>query len=165
LEPQEAQKSQNFREMKNIEMNMRRADLSDLAVVAQLFDEYRVFYRKESDLLAATAFIRERIEKGESVIYLVEVEGNAAGFVQLYPSFSSVSMTRIWVLNDLYVNSVYRSLGVGRALMDRAELHCREAGAARLDLGTERSNTLAQGLYKSCGYEREDGFYFYSKTV
>ena len=28
---------------------------------------------------------------------------NPIGFVQLYPSFSSVSMMRSWVLNDLFV--------------------------------------------------------------
>ena len=68
----------------------------------------------------------------------------ALGFVQLYPSFSSVSMRKIWILNDLYVATNARRYGVGRLLMDRARDFARDTGALRLELTTARTNAAAQ---------------------
>ena len=44
-----------------------------------------------------------RMKNGESVIYLAMDDNNEAmGFVQLYPSFTSVGMNKMWILNDLW---------------------------------------------------------------
>ena len=48
----------------------------------------------------------------ESVVFIAFDEINPIGFVQLYPSFSSLSMKKSWVLNDLYV----KKTGSKRAL-------------------------------------------------
>ena len=47
-------------------MIIRKAELGDLRSLAELFDEYRVFYKKDSDILSAQSFLKERIEKNES---------------------------------------------------------------------------------------------------
>ena len=137
----------------------------DLEAVAQLFDAYRVFYRQTSDLVAARAFIRERFARRDSVIFLARAGAEPAGFVQLYPSLSSVSMRPIWILNDLFVASAARGAGVGRRLMDRAREFASASGALRIELTTERTNTTAQRLYHACGYGRDDVFYKYILTV
>jgi ribosomal protein S18 acetylase RimI-like enzyme len=136
-----------------------------LDAVAQLFDAYRVFYRQSSDVATARAFIRDRFARRDSVIFLARVGGESAGFVQLYPSLSSVSMRPIWILNDLFVASTARRAGVGRRLMDRAREFASASGALRIELTTERTNTTAQGLYHACGYARDDVFYKYILTV
>jgi hypothetical protein len=41
-------------------MEIREAELSDLAGVSTLFDEYRQFYRQEQDKDAAKAFVQDR---------------------------------------------------------------------------------------------------------
>ena len=91
--------------------------------VAALFDAYRVFYRQASDIEGARRFISARLSRGESKIFLA-ISGDGAeaplGFVQLFPSFSSVSMKDLWILNDLFVAPEGRRQGVGRALMERA---------------------------------------------
>ena len=120
---------------------MRRADLDDVAIVAPLFDAYRVFYRQPADLDVATAFVRDRLTTGESVIYLAEENGGRAlGFVQLYPTFSSTTTPpgKLWLLNDLYVAEDARRRGVGRALAERAERLARETGAVGLTLRSRR---------------------------
>jgi ribosomal protein S18 acetylase RimI-like enzyme len=68
-------------------------------LVAPLFDAYRQFYNQLPDLDGARRFLVERLGRGESVIYVVVEGGRALGFTQLYPSFSSVSMRPIWILN------------------------------------------------------------------
>lgn len=138
---------------------------TDLEAVAQLFDAYRVFYRQSSDVAAARAFIGERFARRDSVIFLAWQDDEPAGFVQLYPSLSSVSMRPIWILNDLFVAPSARRGGVGRRLMDKARDFARASGALRLELTTERTNTTAQALYESAGYARDDVFYKYILTV
>lgn len=139
-----------------------RAGRGELDDVVPLFDGYRRFYGQRSDPAAARAFLRDRIERDESVIYVAYTEtGEAAGFTQLYPSFSSVSLKRLWILNDLFVGSDVRRGGVGRALLERARQHAVDTGAKGLVLNTAVTNRAAQALYESCGWQRDDEFLSY----
>jgi ribosomal protein S18 acetylase RimI-like enzyme len=139
-----------------------RAASKDLDDLVPLFDGYRQFYGQRSDEAAARAFLTERIERGESVIYLAYLsQREAAGFTQLYPSFSSVSLKPLWILNDLFVRSDIRRGGVGRALLDRARQDAVESGAKGLILSTAVTNKPAQTLYESCGWQRDDEFTHY----
>src|SRR5688572_28264576 len=83
---------------------IRRATLSDLDLVAPLFDAYRRFYAQAGDMQRARDFLQERLQRDESAILLAELDGHPAGFTQLYPMFSSVRTARIWILNDLFVD-------------------------------------------------------------
>ncbi len=132
--------------------------LADLDAVAILFDGYRQFYGQASDEAAAKAFLQARFEHGQSVVLLAESQGQAVGFTQLYPSFSSVSMARVFVLNDLYVAESARRLGVGEALLNAAADHARQLGAVRLSLTTNVQNLPAQSLYAAMGWERDQKF-------
>jgi len=98
-------------------MLIHRATLDDLQPLTHLFDLYRIFYKQKSDLTAAEDFIHERLSLNESVIFVAKIDGEYAGFTQLYPTFTSVGMKRIWLLNDLYVHKDFRKKGVGEALM------------------------------------------------
>jgi len=93
---------------------IRQASLEDLDALAGLFDEYRQFYGRESDLMAARTFLQARFNHGESTLFIAHDLDNPVGFAQLYPSFSSVSMARTFILNDLYVRPQIRRKGVAR---------------------------------------------------
>jgi len=143
-------------------LRIARAAIRDLDDVVPLFDGYRQFYGRRSDLAAARKFLAERIERDESVIYLAYTgPREAAGFTQLYPSFSSVSLKPLWILNDLFVRSDVRRGGVGRALLERARQHAVDTGAKGLVLSTGVTNKAAQTLYESCGWQRDDEFFQY----
>ena len=114
----------------------RQAILADLESVVPMFDAYRQFYQQASDLAAARTFLRDKFNHGQSEIFLAW-DGNApVGFTQLYPCFSSVSMARTFVLNDLFVAPSHRRLGVGALLLQAAEAHGQALGAVRLSLTT-----------------------------
>ena len=140
---------------------IRRATISDLDLVAPLFDAYRRFYAQPGDLLRARDFLHERLQHGESAILLAELDGRAAGFTQLYPMFSSVRTARVWILNDLFVGENARRHGVARALLDAAAQFARENGAAGLMLETTRDNAPARALYRAAGWH-EDATQWYS---
>jgi ribosomal protein S18 acetylase RimI-like enzyme len=144
------------------EVRILRAGIGDIDALTPLFDGYRQFYGRRSDPPAAREFLRERIERDESVIYIAHTRPDeAAGFTQLYPSFSSVSVQRLWILNDLFVRSDVRRGGVARALLERARQHAVDTGAKGLVLSTGVSNKAAQALYESCGWQRDDEFFQY----
>jgi ribosomal protein S18 acetylase RimI-like enzyme len=142
---------------------VRQAGAGDVDAVAPLFDAYRQFYQQPSDPALARAFIAERLARAESVIFLAERDGQAIGFVQLYPLFSSTAARprRLWLLNDLFVSPSARGSGVARALMDRARRLGEETGAAGLELATARTNVPAQRLYESLGWQQDELFLRY----
>jgi ribosomal protein S18 acetylase RimI-like enzyme len=135
--------------------------------ISNLFNQYRIFYQQPSDLQGATAFISERLKNKDSVIFLAvnKDRSEAYGFTQLYPSFSSVSMRKIWVLNDLYVTEEARRKGVAQALMSEAKVLALDTGAKGLALETGEDNVNAQKLYESLGFQQEKGVYHYFLTV
>jgi hypothetical protein len=75
-------------------MIIQKATISDLESLTVLFDLYRVFYEQTSDLEGAREFLKARILNDESVVFMAVDGEHPVGFVQLYPSFSSVSMVR-----------------------------------------------------------------------
>lgn len=136
-----------------MKISVRSASLADAGAIAPLFDAYRQFYGKPPDPDLAFDFIRKRLERFESVILLAQDESSrVVGFVQLFPSFTSVQARRLWVLNDLFVTADARDLGVGRALLNAARDHAIKTGAKRLTLETMDDNRRAWRLYESLGY-------------
>jgi len=143
-------------------ISVKRATIENLNEVSELFNSCRVFYKQDSDLDLAISFITDRLNNNDSVIFYSHDEnGNALGFTQLYPTFSSVSAKSSWVLNDLYVSSSARRLGVGKKLMDTAKSFAIETKSKGIALETCEDNLNAQALYESLGYEKGVGVYNY----
>jgi GNAT superfamily N-acetyltransferase len=141
-------------------ITIQQASLQELDALAPLFDAYRQFYKQPPAIEGARAFLRERMEKKESVVFLAMEEGKAVGFTQLYPIFSSVSMRRAWLLNDLYVEAGARGKGAASRLLEAATDLGRQTGAAWLLLETAADNRQAQSVYERNGWRREEDFYY-----
>lgn len=142
----------------------RKATLQDIGQLSELFDQYRIFYHKDSDLLAAEQFLTERIENRDSEIFVAESEGKLVGFVQLYPLFSSTRMKRYWLLNDLFVQKSDRGKGFSKELIEKAKDMAKSTGACGILLETGKSNDIGNKLYPSCGFEMYDEVNFYEWT-
>lgn len=142
-------------------IKIRQAVLEDLEVLAALLDDYRQFYGRKSDTEAARAFLQARFEHGQSILFLAHDGATPVGFTQLYPSFSSVSLARVLILNDLFVAPTHRRAGVGARLLDAAAGYARAMGAVRLSLNTDVQNTTAQALYEANGWKRDQEYFAY----
>jgi ribosomal protein S18 acetylase RimI-like enzyme len=143
-----------------------RATVEDLPLIVPLFDGYRQFYKYPSDVEGAQRFLQAHFDEDSSVIFLAfgvdeQGERQAWGFTQLYPSFSSAAMKRLWILNDLFVAPQARRAGVGRALLECARVFAEETQARGLTLQTAVDNYPAQTLYEAAGWKREEQFYSY----
>jgi GNAT superfamily N-acetyltransferase len=140
----------------------RRATIDDLGLISPLFDLYRQFYEQDSDVAKAEKFLAQRLQHHESVIFLAFDGADAVGFTQLYPGFSSVSMARTFLLNDLYVLASHRRHGAGALLLKAAVTHAQSAQAVRMSLTTNVANKTAQAVYEAQGWEREQAFLTYN---
>jgi len=144
---------------------IRRANVGDLDQLSELFDLYRRFYGRESDIVLARNFLTDRLQAQESVIFVAQMKNDAlAGFVQLYPTFSSVSASRAWILNDLYVHKAYRKLGVASRLIEQVQAFARGTECAWITLQTAKDNIKAQALYRKKGFVADEYFCSYRFT-
>ena len=137
---------------------VRKANSEDLDALVPLFDGYRVFYGRASDPAGAREFLADRIAGSESIIFIASKNGEAVGFTQLFPSFSSATMARTYILNDLFVGESFRNQGIGRQLIDAAVEFGRLDGAVRLTLSTAVDNYAAQELYCKSGWKQDEQF-------
>lgn len=146
-------------------ITVREALQSDIPQIAVLLDAYRQFYGAASDLETAKAFLAERLKNEDSVLLLALDGTDCLGFTQLYPSYSSVSLARIYILNDLYVADSARRKGVGRELLKAAVEHARMLGALRLELSTAKTNYAAQTLYEEQSWVRDEEYFVYRYQI
>ena len=146
-------------------MEIFQAHQEHLHPLVTLFDQYRQFYQRPSDISGAETFLQDRSEKSDSVIFAAGSTNRITGFIQLYPSHSSVAMQGIWILNDLFVERSHRKNGIARQLLQRAEQHALDTGAVRIALATQIDNRAAKHLYEKLGYIRDELFHYYSLAV
>lgn len=146
-------------------ISVRQAVLADLDELAQLFDQYRQFQGQESNLTAARDFLWARFNHAESVIFIAHEGANPVGFAQLYPSFSSVALARVFVLNDLFVHESGRRKGVGSKLLAALEAYASALGAVRITLLVAKPNTSAQALYETTGWQPDEHFFMYHRYL
>lgn len=144
---------------------VRPATVDDVEQIVPLFDAYRQFYGRTSDEAAARAFLLGRLSNRESTLFIAHAEDVAVGFAQLYPSFSSVSLARIFILNDLFVQEQARRTGVAFSLLSAAAAFASSLGAVRLSLSTAITNDAAQALYRSAGWRRDEQFSVYHMVL
>jgi GNAT superfamily N-acetyltransferase len=145
--------------------SIRKATQEDLIQLSKLFDEYRMFYHKTSDLAGAQQFLSDRLKKNDSEIFVAEDNEKLVGFVQLYPLFSSTRMKRYWLLNDLYVNGGFRGKGFSKALIEEAKELCRTSNSCGMYLETGKENIIGNQLYPSAGFKKYDEVNFYEWTI
>lgn len=150
----------------NDNIEVRQATINEAEAAAGLFNQYRLFYGQQSDLAGAQRFVADRLAYMQSAIFLAwDVEQDeAVAFMQLYPTFSSVSMQHSWILNDLFVAESHRQCGIARQLLEAARNYAKLTNAKGLELCTASDNIKAQALYESFGFEKDEQFfhYFYS---
>ncbi|MFU2014379.1 GNAT family N-acetyltransferase [Peribacillus butanolivorans] len=146
-------------------MEFYKANKFDVEGVAQLFDLYRQFYEQSENLTEANKFIEERLLIGDSIIFVAKKEEQYVGFAQLYPTYSSISMKKAWILNDLFVMETERHSGVAQQLLQLSIELCHQTDAKYLTLETASTNVKAKKLYEKNGFVRDATFEHYTLSL
>jgi len=147
---------------------IRKATIQDLDQLTTLFDQYLVFYKKPSNIEKHKSFLKERLENNEAIVFMAfddTIKEKAIGFTLIYPTFSSVLLSKILILNDLYVDSSIRKNGTGEKLILKTVELAKELGVKLVRLRTAKNNIIAQGLYHKMGFVRDDLVFTYDLAV
>ncbi|MGE8067604.1 N-acetyltransferase family protein [Pseudomonas sp. NPDC089569] len=141
-------------------MRIIQATLEHLDMLTPLFVKYREFYGSLPYPDSSRAFLEKRLRRKESVIYLAlaDDDDKLMGFCQLYPSFSSLSLKRVWILNDIYVAEDARRQLVADHLIRTAKKMAKETNAVRMRVSTSSNNKVAQKTYESIGFKEDTEF-------
>lgn len=149
-------------------MEIQRITIQQAHLVTGLFNKYRIFYKQPSDMALAESFITQRLQHNESVIFVAIDNNLPVGFTQLYPTYSSMRVSKNWILNDLFVEATHRRQGIGEALINTAKDYAHKDGATWLALSTATDNYTAQQLYERIGFIKQipdTAFYDYKITL
>jgi GNAT superfamily N-acetyltransferase len=146
-------------------ITVRQSVLSDLDALVPLFDAYRQGYGRAGDLAAARSFLLARFDHGESEIFVAQDGAAMIGFAQLHASFSSLSMARVLVVSDLFVDEASREQGVGTKLLAASLRYAQSLGAVRLSLSAAFKNSHFQTVYEADGWKQDEQFSVYHFPV
>jgi GNAT superfamily N-acetyltransferase len=143
--------------MRPVSYRITRATAGDVAHVLPLFDAYRAFFAERTDD-TSQRFLQERLAAEESVVFVAWIEADAAGFVQLYPLWSSWYCRRIWFLSDLYVAEPARGAGIGAGLVERVITYANETEAASVMVELPRREPHLAKFYAKLGFAKDEVF-------
>lgn len=147
-------------------MNIRRSSLEQLDELTMLFDQYMGFYKQPSSPQKYRKYLSERLQNNEATAYIAySLDNEPVGFVLNYHSFSSVSLGKIIVLNDLFVVASHRKKGVANKLIDCSINLAKSTGSIRVDLATAKDNLFAQRLYEKIGFVKDAEYFSYNLSL
>lgn len=136
---------------------LRLAMPADIDLVLGLMQEYyahdRLPFRREHARGALGALLANPA-LGE--IWLVEVAGQAVGYVALTFGFSLECGGRDAYIDELFLRASHRGQGIGTRVIQRALARCAELGIRAVRLEVMRHNPEALRLYTRLGFEEHD---------
>jgi len=136
---------------------VEESDLPELLPLMRGYcDFYEVAPADDALLAMARTLIADRAREGLQLMARAE-DGEAVGFATVFWSWSTLSASRIGVMNDLFVAERARGSGVADALIDGCVERCRERGdVTSLQWQTAKDNLRAQAVYERLGGAREE---------
>lgn len=142
-------------------MRITQASLEHLDQLLPMFIRYREFYGAMPQQIDSKTFLTERISREEAIILLAFEHDLPMGFCLVYPSFSSVLLRPIWIINDMYVTEPSRRKQVAKQLLQAVAQQARENNVVRLRVSIHASHEIAQRLYSAADFIEDKQFTSY----
>ena len=140
-------------------------DLPDLLPLMRGYcDFYEVAPSDEALLAMSRTLIADPEHEGVQLIARDD-GGTAVGFATVFWTWSTLSASRLGVMNDLFVAEEARGGGAADALIAACADQCRKRGATSLDWQTAHTNARAQAVYDRVGARRDERWLDYSLDV
>lgn len=90
-------------------------------------------------------------------IFVAEVNDEVVGFICIWlehePAEYLTSLTDYAYISDLVVLPGYRGLGLGPALIEKAEMFAIQQGATVVQINVLAKNTVAMNVYRKAGFQ------------
>lgn len=143
----------------------RQATIHDLKRIVPIFDSYRAYFKQPKNPLLVERFLFEKFEHLESVIFIAEQQDEIIGFAQLYPVFSSLTLQRVWLLNDFFITEEFRDCGVGTQLFAKVKNFSLLTKSKGIELSVEHTNIQAWSFWEKQGFKLDEEFRYYFYKV
>jgi GNAT superfamily N-acetyltransferase len=141
------------------------ADLPELLPLLRGYCDFYEVDPSDDELLAMSRALIAGPELEGVQLVARDADGRAVGFATILWTWSTLSASRIGVMNDLFVSADARGGGVAEALIAACADRCRERGATSLGWQTAHTNRRAQAVYERVGATRDERWLDYSLGV
>jgi GNAT superfamily N-acetyltransferase len=141
------------------------ADLPELLLLMRGYCDFYEVDPSDDTLLAMSRMLIDDPELEGTQLLARDDEGRAVGFATIFWTWSTLSASRLGVMNDLFVVADARGGGHADALIATCVERCRERGATELAWQTAKTNLRAKALYERVGATRDERWLDYSLDV
>jgi len=129
-------------------MGVRRALASDLESIHRLLEQLMPAELEHRQVIWNKALSDEGY-----AAWIAEVDGEPAGFVDLFIFPDIAHGGTIGLINNLVVDERFRGQGLGGSLLRAAIQLCAQRGGLEMHVWTDFDNAPAIGLYKGLGFK------------
>ncbi|MDF5689787.1 GNAT family N-acetyltransferase [Aquirufa aurantiipilula] len=141
------------------QIEIRKAGLEDVPAMYSLVKELALFEKSPDEVSSS---LEDYIQNGfqENPIFasnLIFYQGNLAGFSLWYYRFSTWKGKRFY-LEDLFIKEEYRSLGLGKMLLDEAVLEAKRMNCTGMMWQVLDWNEPAIQFYQKYGVKFDAGW-------
>jgi GNAT superfamily N-acetyltransferase len=139
--------------------NVGEQDLDELLVLMRAYcDFYEVDPPDDRLLALSRALIADPEREGVQLIARDDSDPArpAVGFATVFWTWSTLSASRLAIMNDLFVAPEARGSGAAEALIEACADRANHHGATSLGWQTAKDNLRAQAVYERVGGEREE---------
>jgi len=149
------------------EIKIRRAKKNDIAILLPLIHAYWSFegiHHFQQDLVTHQ-LLRLFTESHLGSCWLSITNNVAVGYLLAVYVFSLENFGLTAEIDELFILSQYRRKGVGKALLETAELEFMRVGCTSISLQVSRENEAARSFYHRNGYLDRSHFELLEKDL
>ncbi len=141
------------------------ADLPELVPLMRGYCDFYEVNPSDEELLAFSRELLASPELDGVQLLARDDEGRAIGFATILWTWSTLSASRIAVMNDLFVSPDGRGSGAADALIKACAERARDHGATSLEWQTARDNERARKVYDRVGGRMSDRWVDYDLSL
>jgi GNAT superfamily N-acetyltransferase len=132
-------------------------DLDELLPLMRAYcDFYEVDPPDERLLTLSRMLIADPAREGVQFLARDDETREPLGFATVFWTWSTLSASRLAVMNDLFVAEAARGRGVAEALIEACRGRAARQGATSLEWQTAKDNLRAQAVYERVGGVRSE---------
>ena len=108
---------------------------------------------KELSQYASDNIINELSKRSDAISIICYVDGNAAGLVNCFESFSTFKSKPLLNIHDVVVLDKYRGHGLCQRMLEKVETIAKERNCCKITLEVLEGNDAAKKAYLKYGFE------------
>ena len=147
-------------------VSIRPTSEADTATILDLIRDLADYEKLANEVTATAEDLRASLFgiRPDAEVVIAECDGDVAGYALFFHNYSTFHGKRGLYLEDLFVRSAFRGLGIGKRLLSHLATLAVQRGCARLEWSVLDWNESAIRFYRSLGAEPMTGWTVFRMT-